>query len=61
MTQTPKRIVSGRAFEEDARLDASVRPKSMADFNGQSRVKENILIAIEAARSRGDSLDHVLL
>jgi Holliday junction DNA helicase RuvB len=62
MTQTaPKRIVSGRAFDEDARLDASVRPKSMADFIGQARVKENILIAIEAARSRGDSLDHVLL
>src|SRR6202040_940498 len=61
MTQTPKRIVSGRAFEEDARADASVRPKRMADFIGQSRVKENIVIAIEAARSRGDSLDHVLL
>src|ERR1700752_4299012 len=61
MTDTPKRIVSGRAFDEDARLDASVRPKSMTDFIGQARVKENILIAIEAARSRGDSLDHVLL
>src|ERR1700746_3468422 len=61
MTDTPKRIVSGRAFAEDARLDATLRPKSMADFIGQPRVKENILIAIEAARSRGDSLDHVLL
>jgi Holliday junction DNA helicase RuvB len=60
-TQTPKRIVSGRALDEDARLDASVRPNRMADFIGQGRVKENILIAIEAARSRGDSLDHVLL
>src|SRR5437870_10067928 len=61
MTDTPKRIVSGRAFDEDARLDASVRPKRMADFIGQARVKDNVLIAIEAARSRGDSLDHVLL
>src|ERR1700731_992642 len=61
MTDTPKRIVSGRAFDEDARLDASVRPTRIADFIGQGRVKENILIAIEAARSRGDSLDHVLL
>jgi Holliday junction DNA helicase RuvB len=61
MTDTPKRIVSGRAFDEDARLDASVRPTRMADFIGQGRVKENILIAIEAARSRGESLDHVLL
>jgi len=61
MTQGPKRIVSGRAFDDDARLDASVRPKSMADFIGQPRVKENIMIAVEAARSRGESLDHVLL
>jgi holliday junction DNA helicase RuvB len=61
MTQTSKRIVSGRAFDEDARLDASVRPTRMADFIGQERVKENILIAVEAARSRGESLDHVLL
>src|SRR6201981_57029 len=61
MTDTPKRIVSGRAFAEDARLDATLRPKSMADFIGQPRVKENIEIAIQAARSRGDSLDHVLL
>ena len=59
--QPPQRIVSGRAFDEDARLDASVRPKSMADFIGQARVKENIQIAIEAARSRGEALDHVLL
>src|SRR2546428_4327278 len=57
----PNRIVSGQAFDEDARVEASVRPRRMADFIGQSRVKENILIAVEAARSRGDALDHVLL
>jgi holliday junction DNA helicase RuvB len=55
------RITSGNAFDEDARLDASVRPKRFADYIGQSRVKENIEIAIQAARSRGDALDHVLL
>ncbi len=59
--QTQQRIVSGQAFDEDARLDASVRPARMGDFIGQQRVKENIVIAIEAARSRGDALDHVLL
>src|ERR1700674_5323035 len=58
---TQNRIVSGRALDEDARLDANVRPKRLADFIGQSRVKENVLIAIEAARSRGEALDHVLL
>lgn len=61
MSEPPQRILSGRAFDEDARVDASVRPKKMDDFIGQDRVKENILIAIEAARSRGEALDHVLL
>jgi len=56
-----QRIVSGQAFDEDARIEASVRPKRMADFIGQTRVKENICIAVEAARSRGEALDHVLL
>jgi len=59
--KSPQRVVSGQAFDEDARIEASVRPRHMADFIGQSRVKENILIAVEAARSRGDALDHVLL
>src|SRR5579862_7980072 len=57
----PERIVSGAAYEDDARLDASVRPKTLAEYIGQKRVKENIAIAIEAARSRGEALDHVLL
>lgn len=55
------RVVSGQAFDEDARIDASVRPKRFADFIGQSRVKENLQIAVEAARSRNEALDHVLL
>src|SRR5690349_148700 len=55
------RIVSGAAFDEDARLDASVRPKRLSEYIGQKRVKENIAIALEAARSRGEALDHVLL
>lgn len=61
MQRSPQRIVSGQAFDEDARIEASVRPHRMADFIGQSRVKENISIAVEAARSRGEALDHVLL
>ncbi|HKV28977.1 MAG TPA: Holliday junction branch migration DNA helicase RuvB [Candidatus Acidoferrales bacterium] len=61
MVELKHRIVSGQAFDEDARLDASVRPKRFDDFVGQSRVKENLKIAVEAARSRGDALDHVLL
>src|SRR5271169_658479 len=61
MTQPRQRIVSGQAFDEDVRIEASVRPKRLGDFIGQSRVKENLAIAIEAARSRGEALDHVLL
>ena len=57
----PERIVSGVAYEDDARLDASVRPKTLAEYIGQKRVKENIAIALEAARNRGEALDHVLL
>jgi Holliday junction DNA helicase RuvB len=61
MAQPKQRIISGQAFEEDARIEASVRPKRLSDFIGQSRVKENLAIAIEAAKSRGEALDHVLL
>jgi Holliday junction DNA helicase RuvB len=59
--QTRHRVVSGQAFDEDARIEASVRPKRLGDFIGQSRVKENLAIAVEAARTRGEALDHVLL
>src|SRR5271168_2041614 len=61
MEQPARRIVTGAALDEDARIDASVRPKKFADYIGQSRVKENIEIAIQAALSRGEALDHVLL
>jgi Holliday junction DNA helicase RuvB len=57
----PVRMVSGAAFDDDARLDASVRPKTLDEYIGQKRVKENIAIAIQAARTRGEALDHVLL
>jgi holliday junction DNA helicase RuvB len=55
------RIVSGAAFDEDARIEASVRPQRLSEYIGQKRVKENIEIAVQAARSRGEALDHVLL
>jgi holliday junction DNA helicase RuvB len=59
--KTAERIVSAQAFDEDARIEASVRPQRLDEYIGQKRVKENIQIAIEAARSRGEALDHVLL
>src|SRR6201982_1624298 len=57
----PDRLVSGASQDEDARLDASVRPKTLSEYIGQKKVKENISIALEAARNRGEALDHVLL
>jgi Holliday junction DNA helicase RuvB len=46
--------------EEDD-LDRSLRPRRLADFVGQERVKEQLAIALEAAKARGEALDHVLL
>jgi Holliday junction DNA helicase RuvB len=58
---TDPRLVSGRATEDDARFDLSLRPKSLDDYVGQPQVVANLRVAIEAAKSRGEALDHVLL
>ncbi|MBI4187851.1 MAG: Holliday junction branch migration DNA helicase RuvB [Chloroflexi bacterium] len=55
------RIVSGKTNPEDTTLDTSLRPKSLDDFIGQNKVKENLSIAIAAAKGRGEPLDHMLL
>jgi Holliday junction DNA helicase RuvB len=53
------RMISGSRKPED-RVDAALRPKSLGDYIGQERVVENLKILIEAARQRGESLDHIL-
>ncbi|HEY8369348.1 MAG TPA: Holliday junction branch migration DNA helicase RuvB [Thermodesulfobacteriota bacterium] len=55
-----ERIVTRAAQPEDAELERSLRPRRLADFPGQERVKENLAIAIEAAKQRGEPLDHIL-
>jgi holliday junction DNA helicase RuvB len=55
------RLVSARPLEDDAGFDQSLRPRSLADYVGQPGVVANLRVAIEAARSRGEALDHVLL
>jgi Holliday junction DNA helicase RuvB len=55
-----ERTVSAARREEDA-AEASLRPQSLADFVGQAATRENLAIFIEAARARGEALDHVLL
>jgi Holliday junction DNA helicase RuvB len=54
-------IVSASLREEERQFEAALRPKLLADFAGQSKVKENLAIAIEAAKKRGEAMDHVLL
>ena len=54
-----QRLVSGEAQSED--LDTSLRPKSLGDFVGQAHAKENLSIGIQAAKIRGEPLDHVII
>jgi len=54
-------IVSATAQDEELQFEASLRPGKLAEFTGQTKLKENLTIAIEAARQRGDAMDHVLL
>jgi Holliday junction DNA helicase RuvB len=56
-----KGIVSAAAREDERQFEAALRPQRLADFTGQPKLKENLAIAIEAARLRGEALDHVLL
>ncbi|MFC1953123.1 Holliday junction branch migration DNA helicase RuvB [Chloroflexota bacterium] len=55
------RIISGKPDVEDTPLDTSLRPRSFIDFDGQTKVKDNIHIAITAAKGRNEALDHLLL
>jgi Holliday junction DNA helicase RuvB len=53
--------VSGRSADDDAKFEQSLRPRRLDDYIGQAPVVANLKVAIEAARSRGEALDHVLL
>jgi Holliday junction DNA helicase RuvB len=56
-----QRIVAATAVEDDASFELKLRPRRLQEFIGQNKVKANLQVAIEAARSRGEALDHVLL
>ena len=56
-----ERLVSASSAEDELQFEAGLRPRRLADFTGQARLKENLQIAIEAARKRGEAMDHVLL
>ena len=55
-----KRMISTELVEEDVKIENNLRPLSLEDYIGQEKVKRNLKVYIEAAKERGDSLDHVL-
>ena len=55
-----KRVITTEAMEEDLRLEGSLRPQSLSEYIGQEKTKKTLKIYIEAARQRGEALDHVL-
>ena len=54
-----ERVVTPQRQEDDA-LESSLRPKRLADFVGQQQARDNLSVFIEAAKARGEALDHVL-
>jgi len=54
-------ILSGNLEDDERQFEVGLRPRTLSDFNGQPKLKENLAIAIEAARMRDEAMDHVLL
>src|SRR5258708_34900358 len=61
LSYNPGRLVSAAPVEDDSSFELKLRPQRLGEFIGQNKVKENLAVAIEAARSRGEAMDHVLL
>jgi holliday junction DNA helicase RuvB len=55
-----ERLVASSELDADREFDAALRPRWLAEFVGQARVKEQLALLIQSARGRGDPLDHVL-
>ncbi|RBD06187.1 Holliday junction branch migration DNA helicase RuvB, partial [Xanthomonas oryzae pv. oryzae] len=56
-----QRIIASSSTREDDAADASIRPKRLADYLGQQPVREQMEIYIQAAKARGEAMDHVLI
>ena len=55
-----RRIITTEVTEEDKRIEPNLRPQSLNDYIGQEKLKANLKVYIDAAKARGESLDHVL-
>ena len=58
---TDERVVTAARVDEDAQYEAGLRPRTLDDYIGQDRIRENLQVSVAAARQRGEALDHVLL
>ena len=56
-----REILAGTALEDDAAVEPKLRPQSLGEYIGQTKVRENLSVFLTAARNRGEPLDHVLL
>ena len=56
-----ERMVSAGMVDDDASFELKLRPRRLQEFIGQKKVRDNLAVAIQAAKSRGEALDHVLL
>jgi Holliday junction DNA helicase RuvB len=56
-----RQLISGTAQPDELQFEAGLRPRTLAEFTGQEKLKENLDIAIKAAKMRGEAMDHVLL
>jgi Holliday junction DNA helicase RuvB len=55
------RLIAGGRADEDVGYEAGLRPRSLAEYIGQDRIRDNLDVSVAAARGRGEALDHVLL
>ena len=55
-----RRIITTENLEEDIKIENHLRPQLLEDYIGQEKAKENLKVYIEAAKARGEALDHVL-
>src|SRR6202521_4870729 len=58
---TDNRLISGAPVDDDAQYEAGLRPRILNEYIGQDRIRENLHVAIAAAKQRQEPLDHVLL
>jgi len=58
---TDERLVTASRVEDDAQYESGLRPRTLDEYIGQDKIRENLHVAITAARQRGEALDHVLL